>query len=194
MSKILFVILMAMPLFASANALPDYSKVVSAVTLDLDGDAGFDRAVLIDDENGSTDLYIYASKFDESTKQYLPMSLQLVRKGIAFMGGMWGQVPRLMVNNTNGRLLIESGNDSIGRSRWVQSLEVTFDKGLNTYVVSGLQYMIRDTLDLDAGGNCEIDFLKGEAKRNGSTVQYSPQLTTLAAWDNDKLPSVCIFQ
>lgn len=194
MGKILAFVLLLTPVFAQADAQPNYGKVISAVTLDLDEDAGFDRAILVESEAGSTELYIYASKFDEKNKEYLPMALQLVRRDIAFMGGMWGQIPSLSVNNNNGRLLIQSGNEAIGRGRWSQTLEVGFDKDSGSYIVSGLQYMQRDTLDLDAGGSCEIDFLKGEAKRNGRAVPFNKQLITLAAWDNDKLPSVCIFQ
>jgi len=190
MSKVLVFVMLLVPALAQANTIPNFAGVISAVTMDLNDDAGFDRAVLIDDGNGSGDLYIYLSKFDEQTREYLPMTLAQVKTGLAFNGGMWGQIPSLEVGE-NKTLLVQSGNDSIGRGRWSQTLKIAYDVGMA--VVVGLEYRYRDTLDLEAGGNCNVDFKNGTATRNGKDVPFNKQFIMLNDWNNDVLPNVCVF-
>lgn len=188
MTKILLFLSLLVPVFAQAQSV-ELNKVLSVATVDFNGDGGFDRAVLVESEDaGTSDLYLYLSKFDKPTYKY-SMELKLVKKDAAFFGGMWGQTPSL--EPMSGAVKITSLNEAVGRGRWVLSLIVKYKD--NEFLVTGLTYSVRDTLDLDAGGNCEVDFVTGELKRNGQPFATVKRYIRLSDWKDSSLPEACKF-
>lgn len=174
--------------FPARAETPAYQKVLSAVTLDFTGAGAQDRAVLVQNDNSGADLYLYLVKDD--TKGDGDLALAQTKAGIAFSGGMWGQLPSLETNG-KGSLLVKSMNDSVGRDRWSQTLTIVYrDK---QFLIGGISYTARDTLDPKAGGTCELNLLTGKGLRNGKPVQGKPAPIRLADWADDKLPKECSF-
>lgn len=177
----------AVALPASAQT-PGLERVLSAVTSYFSGEGGYDLAILVDNLDDGADLYIYLdldrNKLDAATKP------ALVKKNAAWTGSMAGTRPSLAVND-KGSLLIKSSNKSIGRSRWSQTLTVVYRN--KTFIVAGLTHDERDTLDLKAGGSCDLNFLTGKGLRNGKRVEIKPETITLADWSDEKLPKECKF-
>lgn len=103
---------------------------------------------------------------------------------------MWGTRPSLETND-KGSLLIKSANEAIGRSRWSQTLTIVYRN--KEFVVAGLTREERDTLDLKAGGSCDINFLTGKGKRNGKPIETKFPAMKLANWSDEKLPKECSF-
>ena len=93
-----------------------------------------------------------------------------IKKGVAFSGSMWGQLPSLDVNG-KGSLLIKSGNQSIGRDRWTQTLTVLYRN--MEFLIGGIAYTARDTLDPKGGGSCDLNLLTGKGLRNGKPVDVT---------------------
>jgi hypothetical protein len=171
----------AQPTAAHADRVSPNS-VLSAVTLDLDGDASFDRATLVQGEEGA-DLYVYLSA--GASGQDAPRRLALYKKEAAWTGTMWGTLPSLHVS-TRGSLLLKSGNDAIGRSRWERVLTIVFRDG--QLVVAGITNRSRDTLDPSGGVACDLNLLSGHGTRNGKRVKVTAKSVLLAAWDDSALP------
>lgn len=170
---------------ASAEA-PDYSRVLSSVTLSFESGAT-DRAVLVQNDDAGADLYIYLAL---DLSRAAPPMPALVKQNAAWSGAMWGTRASLDVND-KGSLLIKSENEGIGRSRWSQTLTVVYrDKN---FVVAGLTRQARDTLDLKAGGECDINFLAGRGMRNGKPVAVKTPAPKLVDWSNEKPPEPCEF-
>ena len=167
---------------------PAYANVLSAVTLDFTGDGAQDRAVLVLNDNSSADLYLYLVKDDAKGESALALAQS--KAGIAFSGGMWGQLPSLE-SNGKGSLMIKSMNDSVGRDRWSQTLTIVYRN--KEFLVAGISFTARDTLDPKAGGSCELNLLTGKGLRNGKPVQGKPAPIRLADWSDDKLPKECRF-
>lgn len=183
--------LVSLPAFAAESVSPD--SVLSAVTVDLNNDGGFDRAVLAevtgpDGAAGTTDLYIYLSVPNELGHDV--RELALVKREAAWAGGMWGTLPSLEVAS-NGSLLLKSGNDAIGRGRWQQTLTIALRNKELTVV--GLTYVSRDTLDPNGGGNCDLNLLTGNGTRNGKKIKASIKAGSLKNWDMENLPKECQF-
>ncbi len=134
---------------------------------DLNGDGRVERFTLIDNGNGSADLQI------ENTGGGV-----VYAQDIAWVGGA-GQIPSLSLAS-NGSVLVNSQNDSIGRYRWYQVLTIAYRQG--AYRVAGYTYDWRDTLNLPDNGTCDLNLLNG---RGHLTINGGPQgniSTTMAAY------------
>ncbi len=186
------------PLFGAAvslcaGALPtlaetaSYDKVISSVTLSFSDDGSADRAVLVANSDAGADLYIYRGVDNDGDK---PLQPALVKKDIAWNGAVWGQRPSLDANS-KGSLVVKSENDAIGRDRWSQTMTIVYRN--NEFLVAGLSYEVRDTLDPKAGGNCDINFLTGKGTRNGKAIEAKFGAIKLIDWNDDKTPKECRF-
>jgi hypothetical protein len=161
----------------------NFQDVLSAATLDFNNDAKQDRAVLVNNKDGDVDLYLYLSKEDPNSEPLL--TLAEMKKSAAFSGLMWGQLPSLAVSG-EGSLLIKSGNESIGRDRWEQTLTLVYRN--NEFLIAGITYAARDTLDPKRASSCDINLLSGKGLRNGKPVDRKFTPIRLADWSDDKLP------
>jgi len=184
--------LTSLPALAAESVAPD--AVLSSVTVDLNNDGAFDRAVLAevsgpDGSTGEADLYVYLSAPNELGHDH--RELALLKHNAAWAGGMWGTLPSLEVSRS-GSLLLKSGNDAIGRGRWSQTLTIALRGGVLTVV--GLTYTYHDTLDPNAGGNCDINLLTGKGTRNGKKVKASVSAQPLATWNVEEQPAECRFE
>lgn len=165
---------------------PDYSRVVSTVTLSFEG-GEMDRAALVENGDAGADLYIYRALEPNRTA---PPKPALVKTNAAWSGAMWGTRPSLEVSD-KGSLLIKSGNEAIGRSRWSQTVTVVYrDK---QFIVAGLTYEWRDTFDLNANGVCDINFLTGKGMRKGKPIAVKTPVPKLADWSDQNRPDECDF-
>nr|CAA6824702.1 MAG: Unknown protein [uncultured Thiotrichaceae bacterium] len=163
------------------------SQAISAVTTDWDEDAGFDRAILVDagHEDGA-DLYIYLSGAADSDDEN--MELHLFKPGLAWSGTMWGQQPRLSLND-RGSLMIHTENTGVGRSAWNQKLTIAWRN--NQFVVAGYTYDSYDRLDPDNVLNCDLNLLTGKGIKNGKAVTSPVTKVPLKEWDQAAIEAVC---
>lgn len=175
----------AVPTSQAAEALRSPNDVLSAVTLDMNDDGRFDRAVLLEDGDAAT-LAVYLSVRggeDRSERR-----LAILKRGAAWIGAMWGQQPSLAVG-ARGSLLVHSANDSIGRDRWSQTLAVAYRNG--DFVVAGLAFRRRDALDPATAGVCDLNYLTGQGVRNGKPVLVATRSPLLADWSDEERPKEC---
>lgn len=185
--KILCVVflLFAHPAFAQT---PGLERVLSAVTLSFGLNGETDRAVLVDNDDATADLYIFLNLDPAKSKGDIKPAL--LKKNAASSGSLWGSRPSLDISG-KGSLLIKSANEAIGRDRWSQTLTIVYRN--KEFVVAGLTRETRDTLDLNAGGSCDLNFLSGKGKRNGKPVEVSSRPIRLADWSDEDMPKECVF-
>lgn len=162
------------------------SQAISAVTTDWNEDGGFDRAVLVDGSGDDADLYIYLSGTSDSDDE--DMGLHLFKPGFAWMGAMWGQQPRLSLND-RGSLMIHTENTGIGRSAWNQKLTVAWRN--NQFVVAGYTYDSYDRLDPDNVVNCDLNLLTGKGVRNDKPITSPVKRVPLKEWNNETVEQIC---
>jgi hypothetical protein len=167
---------------------PSFENVLSVVTLDFTGNGRLERAVLVQNKDDAADLYLYLSKDELTTDSVL--ALVETKKNVAYSGSMWGQLPSLDVNG-KGSLLIKSGNEAIGRDRWTQTLTVVYRN--KEFLVGGIAYTARDTIDPEGGGSCDLDLLSGKGLRNGKPIEAKLAPIRLADWSDERLPKACQF-
>ncbi len=158
-------------------------KVLSSVTADWNDDARMDRAVLVEGD-GVADLIVYLSDGDNG------MMPAAYAPGMVGSGINWGTLPGLVLTAKNG-LQVHSENDAIGRYRWDQVLTLAWRNG--QFVVAGITYAVRDTLNTEAGGGCDINLLTGKGTSNGKAVTVAAAAIPVAQWSDDKLPAACQF-
>ncbi|TDX62227.1 hypothetical protein EDE12_111134 [Methylosinus sp. sav-2] len=163
-------------------------RILSATPIYLSDGGGRDLAVLVDNLDTGADLYVYLGLDQDALRAGAKPAF--VKKNAAWNGGMAGQRPSLAVSD-KGSLLIKSENDSIGRDRWSETLTVIRRNG--ALIVAGFTYAARDTIDPNAGGTCDLNFLAGKGTRNGKKVEIKAQTISLADWSEDKLPKECKF-
>lgn len=137
------------------------------------------RASLVEIDGG-VDLYIHL--VDEG------MQLAAHARGIAWRGGMAGQEPELEIAE-NGSLRLISQNESIGRDRWRQTLIIAYRDG--RFVVAGFTHSSRDTLDPDAGSECDVNLLTGRGVRDGRQFRTDLRARWVEDWTMDTLPGQC---
>jgi hypothetical protein len=182
------IIAAAMAAAAAAQAEPDYSRVISSVTLSFEG-GDTDRAVLVENGDAGADLYIYRN-LEPARDLVTPAKPFLVKKNAAWSGAMWGTRPSLEVN-AKGGLLIKSENTGIGRDRWSQTVTVVSRN--NELVVAGFTRESYDTLDPNAAHSCDLNFLSGKGKRDGKSLDMKTQAKKLADWSDEAAPKGCKF-
>lgn len=163
-------------------------KVLSSATVDFNEDGGFDRVVLVEGDDDA-DIYIFLSNFNRSSMQY-ESKLALKKEAFVFSGGMWGQQPSLEVAG-NGSLIVKSMNESVGRARWELTLTVVYRHF--EFLVAGITYSYRDTVDPEAGGNCDLNLLTGKGTRNDKPVKVTTKVINVADWSEERLPEACQF-
>jgi hypothetical protein len=176
---------------ASVAALaetPGLERVLSVATLSFESNGDTDRAVLVENDDAGADLYIYLGL--DPSKSYAPIRPALVKKAAAWSGSMWGTRPSLETND-RGSLLIKSANETIGRSRWSQTLTIVYRN--KEFIVAGLTRETSDTLDPKAGGSCDVNFVTGKGKRNGKPVEIKFSAMKFADWSDEKPPKECSF-
>ncbi|PPD42706.1 MAG: hypothetical protein CTY15_11705 [Methylocystis sp.] len=167
---------------------PDYSRVVSTVTLSFEG-GDTDRAVLVENGDAGADLYIYRA-LEPARDLTKPQKPAFVKKDAAWSGAMWGQRPSLETN-AKGSLLIKSENSGIGRDRWSQTVTVVYRN--KEFVVAGLTRESYDTLDPNASHSCDLNFLSGKGKKDGKAIEVRGAVKKLADWSDAELPKECAF-
>jgi hypothetical protein len=172
----------------SQSAPPEIAqdKVLSSATSDWNRDGIEDRAILAasDADPTETDLFIYLS--DQSQKPKLALS----KKNVAWRGAMYGTQPSLSVN-PQGSLVIQSANDAIGRDRWSKKITALYENG--EFIVAGFTYSYHDTLDLSAGGTCDVNLLTGKGVKNDKEFRTTLKPLNLQAWTEDSEPKECNF-
>ncbi|MEI9904070.1 MAG: hypothetical protein WDN06_08850 [Asticcacaulis sp.] len=110
--------------------------VLSAVTGDWNDDGSFDRAVLVETDDGA-DLYVYLSDSGNG------MKLAAYAKAFVWSGGVWGTLPELLLGSKGG-LQVHAENTGSGRNHWDQLYSLAFRDG--KMVVSGLTASDSDTI------------------------------------------------
>lgn len=175
-------------LAGAAQAEPDFSTVLDSKTLSfMDGNT--DRAVLVENGDSGADLYLYLN-LEPARDIAKPLKAALVKKSVAWSGGMWGTRPSLETT-ARGSLLIKSENTGVGRDRWTQTLTVVYRN--KDFVVAGLTRESYDTLDPNAVHSCDLNFLSGKGKRDGKAIEVKTPAKRLESWSEDALPKECTF-
>lgn len=161
-------------------------KVISSVKADWNRDGIDDNAVLVESEAepDQVSLLVYLSESANKTR------LAVNKKNLVWRGAMYGTQPSLSLN-PQGSLVIASGNDAIGRGRWQQKITAMYDD--SSFVVAGYTYTYRDTLDLAAGGTCDVNFLTRRGVRNNNEFRINTKPLKLADWTEDSAPKECRF-
>jgi hypothetical protein len=161
-------------------------KALSSTTSDWNRDGIEDRAILVASEADptETDLLIYLSDQSQTPK------LALNKKNVAWRGAMYGTQPSLSVN-PQGSLVIQSANDAIGRDRWSKKITALYENG--EFIVAGYTYSYHDTLDLSAGGTCDVNLLTGKGVRNDKEFRTTLKPMSLQTWTADSEPKECNF-
>lgn len=135
---------------------PNIDKIVSAASMNFDDDTYPDLAYLTspeDQDEDQLDLWIKLSTQAEYIKvENITTDMN---------GGMYGMGTRLVVNELLGSLQIISFNDSVGRSRWEETVTLAFRN--NSMVLAGYTYVLRDTLN-GFNEKCDINALNKKGK------------------------------
>jgi len=168
--------------FAGAQTAPQ------PVQTDLDGDGLAETALLLYPGPGITHLLI--APVERPT---------VLAQDFVWRGGL-GQEPSLAVSGT-GNLLVSSGNQAVGRNRWLLIQTIVFRD--QAYRVGGITYNWFDTADLNKGGTCDINLLTGQGVRRlvgQDPVAYQVDLTAprIQEWNvaplletRDGVPLLC---
>lgn len=150
---------------------------------DFNDDGVLDKAVLVQGKE-DVDLYIYLSAQDGE------MKLAAYNPGIVWSGVMFGTVPSLTQNPETKSLLLQSGNQAIGRGRWMQTLTISYRD--NAFIVSGFTHESYDTLEPDNAHSCDYNLLTGKAIVDEKPTKLVKKRISLEEWDQALLPEVCI--
>ncbi len=145
-------------------------RVIASLTGNWSDTAFIDRVVLVEVEDERLgpvlDLIVYAEnpdtyEFDEVARIH----------DVAWQGRMWG-THATMIETEAGSIEIQSMNEAIGRNRWHETLTIAYRDG--AFRVAGLYNDSYDTLDLEAGGGCSLNFLTGEGEIFDSKWETTP--------------------
>lgn len=174
------------PQAKSETQVAQQGNVIDSLKADWNRDGIPDNAVLTESaaEPDQASLLIYLSDSAQQPR------LAVEKKNFVWRGGMYGTRPSLALN-PQGSLLITSGNDAIGRGRWQQKITAMYEDG--TFVVAGYTYSYRDTIDLAAGGTCDVNLLTGRGVRNNQEFRTSLKPMNLADWTEESAPKECRF-
>lgn len=157
--------------------------VLSSITADWNEDGFQDRAVLIDDEEGSTELALYLSNGGTGQRDLVAFLPKFAWKGLA-----WGTQPSLVLAG-NGSLQVNSENSAIGRDRWSQTVTLSYRDG--EWLVTGYTLTTYDTLDPDNATSCDVNILTGKAVKNGKNLKTAARRVSVFDWNEESKPAVC---
>lgn len=164
----------------------DLDQPISSVSTDWNGDGLEDRALLIPSISGEPQatLLIYLSEAPDHLR------LAIRKENIVWHGSLYGNEAQLSLND-QGSLVISSQNEAIGRGRWSQKITAMYQDGV--FIVAGYTYSYRDTLDLAAGGTCDVNFLtrRGFSNNNPFRIDRSP--INLTDWTEISIPTECKY-
>lgn len=177
----------SMPSHAADARLQD---VLSAVTINLTNDGQFNRALLVQDDEDNAGLMIFMPQPEANASSSHALTLAFQKPKLVFAGSAWGQQPTLSVGS-QGSLVVSSENIGIGRSRWEQKLTIVYRS--KEFLVAGVTYDTRDTIDLKDVHHCDVNLLSGTAVRDGKSVRGTPRTLRVADWSDDTMPKECRF-
>ncbi len=162
----------------------DLGQPISSVSTDWNGDGLEDRALLIPSASREPQatLLIYLSEAPDRLR------LAIRKEDIVWHGSMYGNEAQLSLND-QGSLVISSQNEAIGRGRWNQKITAMYQEGV--FIVAGYTYNYRDTLDLAAGGTCDVNFLTRRGVRNDNPFRINRELINLTDWTESSIPTEC---
>ena len=176
--------IMAISLGGAAQASDDLispAAVLAAVSHDWNNDGLQDRAVLVE---GTEDADLYLSLSIPGTFE---RRVAAIGRNIAWRGEMAGTRPNLALSDS-GSLLVQSMNESIGRTRWVETLTITFRDG--SFVVAGYTRVERDTVIPENRFDCDVNLLTGKGIFNDAPFGTSQPLLPVERWHTD-LARIC---
>lgn len=166
---------------AQADEALGLEKVLDAITLDLNGDAEFDRAVLVEGEAGSADLYIYLSQ-REGDNTSLKLAVQ--KKSVVSNGPLWGQQASLSLNYI-GSLVVKSQNLAVGRTKWQQELKIIYRN--QKFLVAGVTHKYQDLRE----ETCDLNFLTARGTHKGKVIVIEGGVPSIDAWSDDQVYKIC---
>mgnify|MGYP001598475445 CR=1 FL=1 len=162
------------------------NKILAEASGDINGDKVADRVQITQaNDDGDVDLAIYLSAGGK-----LPDKPTLAKNSFGWTGSMAGQTPTATIN-ARGSLILTFENNSVGRDRWQTRYTIAWRN--NALVVAGYTHSERATLDPEAGGSCDINFLTGKGKRNMAPVTVPAGGLPLASWTEASIPKACLF-
>lgn len=165
----------------SQSATVDVSAIAGLEIVSVDGDIYYYKAVLVDKDDGTDDLYIYTDSGEG-------WQLAVHAKGIVWRGGMYGQQPWIEATES-GSLKLYSENASIGRGRWEQILTIAYRD--SEFKVAGYTYSYYDTLNPEHAGQCDINLLTGKGTHNDKTFKTKFPAMKVADWTMETRPPEC---
>lgn len=148
------------------------------------GDYQADRAMLLRGaEPDMLDLLITVTPDDRETKP-----IQYFYPQFVWIGQMAGQEAGLAINK-QGSLEVTALNESIGRNRWEETSTLSFRD--EKPVLAGYSYIDRDTLDPEAGTNCDVNLLSGKRILNGKTDKVELRAIDPTGWTDAVKAGLC---
>lgn len=171
---------------AMAAETIDPARIISAATGDWNQDGSTDLAMLVSPEEGSdadNGVYIYLA----SETGALELKSAIPNKVWGDLQ-MAGRIPSITAL-PNGSFTLTSLNDSVGRDRWEQTLTIAYRNF--DFVVAGYTFTSRDTLDPEAGDDCDLNVLTGKGKHNGSPITAKAEIFFLKDWTDERGRSAC---
>lgn len=177
---------LALPLAAEAADFPA-ERVAAMASGDWNKDGVADLVLVAtpgDNSGEDNGLYVYIAKPEENR---LTLALTLPNTIWGNLA-MYGQEPELAAL-ANGSFTLTTKNDSVGRDRWRQSLTIAYRNF--DFIVAGYTFSSYDTLNPDAGSECDLNVLTGKGKARGQPIAGRAQFVLLKDWQDDIGRSIC---
>ena len=172
-------------LAAPALALPPQG-LIAALSGDWNGDDLPDLVSLWAGEDGAA-LVLHQGNF-------MGLEPVLTLPGVAFAGGMAGQMPGLSARSDTAFVLHQE-QTAIGRNPWMLDLTIAWRPALGGWVVAGYSLVSYDRLDPEAGFTCDVNLVTGAYERdeNGrrETGRDAPAPLALPELTQDWRPAAC---
>ena len=150
--KIIFAtlsLLLAFPIAASAQEVKD-GEALGHANRDVNHDGRPDRIELIQRED-EADLYIYLNG----------NAAPIIGRGIVGSYPTIGDPAHLRIAN-NGSIIVDSSHIGIGRDKYEANTTIAYRN--SQFVIAGYTISHWDSLDPEAGGHCDVNFLSGRAQ------------------------------
>jgi hypothetical protein len=174
-SKTLILALSMSPAMAGELTIHPH-EVLAVLTDEWTGDGRLDRAILVQGEDGFTDLLIYVVADDG-------MTLAAQSESIGWARQFQGMMPELALS-PSGALQVITMNEAIGRNRWRETLTVVYRD--DAFVVAGYTNNAYDTIDPDYAFDCDINLLTGKGIFNGKTFGSDVRAMPVTEWSAER--------